>query len=420
MAYTPPIFNAVNMGFTEPYLPAVYSRVNLLLADNQGDLFERQSVVDPAQAGFGVYSVSALSADSLVESLTGYALDSAIIMGDGSDYIIETLLNEFMGVASTVLSQSNLTVSKTEQMVLQDALRVHLELVLADTFSGGDTLDYCALTIVVESLSAVATPISSSQLFGALAEVLSAADLLARGQLETVSESLTVSETLALVSSVYRESLEQLSATATTNDSLFVFAALSETVALDTSLSAQQVLYQLVQEGLSLSIRLLADNEWYTGWVMNTELLAPSEYQNVPFNSVCRLGDKYLAASDSGIYELSGSTDAGNQVATLLQTGVLDFGTNQLKRIEAMYLGYSATGQLKLRVDLAVRGEQQTYWYNVDANYIGKGGAPTNGRVLLGKGMNSLYYRFSLTNSEGCDVLINQLSILPAVTTRRV
>lgn len=70
----------------------------------------------------------------------------------------------------------------------------------------------------------------------------------------------------------------------------------------------------------------------------------------VPFNSMCKFGEHFLGATSSGLFLITGFTDAGSEIPALVKSGTTDFGMASLKRFRFFYFGLETTGTLTLKV----------------------------------------------------------------------
>jgi len=168
-------------------------------------------------------------------------------------------------------------------------------------------------------------------------------------------------------------------------------------------------------EGVGFFISLPLIDTIYTGWVMNTKNHASTEYTNFNFNSFCKYENTYLAASSTGLYALGGSDDAGINIAASFLSGSSDLGSTQLKRVERVYLGYRADGELLVKT---ITNENIERWYKLDS-YDTEGGAH-EARIKVGKGAKSRYWQFEVTNVNGSDFDIDSFEFTPVVLTRKV
>lgn len=148
--------------------------------------------------------------------------------------------------------------------------------------------------------------------------------------------------------------------------------------------------------------------------VMQTQNLALTEYTNYPFNSFAKFNGIYLGASGTGIFALTGATDAGTIIDAAARVGTSDFGTSHLKEVDRMYIGYRSDGEMVLRVftdEIHVRD------YLVKNK--GLSGLHVN-RVQMGKGVIARYYQFEIQNRNGSDFELDVMEVKPTVLKRRV
>lgn len=168
------------------------------------------------------------------------------------------------------------------------------------------------------------------------------------------------------------------------------------------------------------SLRLVASGERpnaTTGQgaiAMHTEALSLTTYSNFPFNSFAAFNGLYLAAGDNGIFALTGSTDNGAIIQAAARTGLTDFGTSFLKRVDRAYVGYRTNGDLLVRVftdEVNIR----------DYRLTGSGATGLHGNHLrIGKGLGARYWQFEVQNMNGADFNLDLIEIKPTKLPRRV
>ena len=147
---------------------------------------------------------------------------------------------------------------------------------------------------------------------------------------------------------------------------------------------------------------------------MQTETLSLSTYSNYPFNSFAKFNGLFLGAAPTGVFALAGATDNGAQIDALARVGISDFGTSHLKRIDRIYVGYRADGNLVLRVftdevtqrDYLLQSSQRA---GVHGNH-----------ARLGKGLVARYWQFEVRNQNGGDFSMDIIELKPTKLVRRV
>lgn len=152
-------------------------------------------------------------------------------------------------------------------------------------------------------------------------------------------------------------------------------------------------------------------------WVMNTETTAMSRYEGVDFTGFAVVGDVLYAVAPDGIYSFNASKDAGLGINASVETGKMDFGMYQHKRIPNVYFGFEADGQLQLKVD--TYGEQGPLSYTYRTTVV-PALSPVNTRLAVGKGLVSAYWKFTLSNRNGAYFALDKWAADVAISIRRI
>jgi hypothetical protein len=165
-----------------------------------------------------------------------------------------------------------------------------------------------------------------------------------------------------------------------------------------------------INEGLEITALYLAPGSEITTWAVNTRTAAVSEYTNFEFNSFAQMGNKYLAASSTGLYELVGDDDAGTDIIARIKSGLMQWGSSRFTLFKAAYLGVRGPGDFVLRMET---GDGTTYDYSVTTTDM------RTTKVRLGKGLRTRYFAFELI-SDGQDFDLDSIEFVPLVAERRV
>lgn len=183
--------------------------------------------------------------------------------------------------------------------------------------------------------------------------------------------------------------------------------ALSKNTVSNTAYSTQYRLDtkgQLVV-GYSAQWVLDATTQSY-GWQVNLATNAVSKIEGLAFNSLSGT----QGADATGIYVLSGTTDNGAEIDSIIESGKLDFGDASLKNLTDYYAGVEG-GKLKLTVT--------TESHSVSYHTTGTTQLRTT-KVRLAKGAKGKYWRFRLTNVSGSSVKVDEQEIIVEAQKRRV
>jgi hypothetical protein len=183
-----------------------------------------------------------------------------------------------------------------------------------------------------------------------------------------------------------------------------------DSFALDDANILKWLFKPVLEDSVEISAAYLTPGGNFTTWAVNTRSGATTEYSNYEFNSFTKVGTRYLGASSTGLYELDGDTDAGNDIIAHIKSGLLQLGNSRFTAFRDAYLGMRGEGDFVLRL---VTGTGIIYDYNLVASSL------RSTKVPLGKGLRARYFAFELI-STGQDFDLDTVEFLPLVSQRRV
>lgn len=308
-----------------------------------------------------------------------------------------------------------------DTLAAQAALSVTLYEVIADALALNDSVtdtrervaemvDALLLTGVVSGLREAAALITDALVFNDVAQtalVDGGADVLHLADVVSVAFTAFAPMVDALV---FGESL---------SDTSTFMAVLSDTLTLGDGATGIRELLERMDDTLGFALRLSVDNEQYVAWTMSARNRASTRYTNYPFNSFFRLGNVYYGVADAGVYRIGGDDDAGAAITARLRFGMSALGSQGMKRVESLYLGYTATGDMILKVITASQldGLRESNNYRLRPQAAG---SQREGRVKIGRGLKSVYWDFVLENIEGADFELDTLEFKPLMLDRRI
>ena len=193
---------------------------------------------------------------------------------------------------------------------------------------------------------------------------------------------------------------------------------LTDTSMADDSVLTATTMYGLIEDGVRVSISLTLDGLPYVGICMNASLKGITEFQNYEFNSLATLKGRLYGAGADGLYLLEGPDDAGIDIAARARTPLTRVANGRKAHVDSAYLGYSASGQMQMKViTTEATGTKTSRVYELKAQT-----ADTNraGRIKLGKGLQSVYWAFELSNVLGADFTIDVVELHVLALSRRV
>jgi hypothetical protein len=138
-----------------------------------------------------------------------------------------------------------------------------------------------------------------------------------------------------------------------------------------------------------------------------------THYTNYPFDRIVRFNGKYYGVAADGLFELNGDTFNGAPIVSVVETAPTDFKQRTMKRPVSLYLSGRLSADVKVSVTSA---EEDTNRYTYKP--VVKTGSRTH-RVLFGKGVRARYIAYALTNTDGGDFELDDITPEIVVMERR-
>ena len=160
---------------------------------------------------------------------------------------------------------------------------------------------------------------------------------------------------------------------------------------LDTSIITDDVFIATSGEAAALDNVVALDNTARV-WVVNIDTNAISQYDNYGYLSFYSYEGKNYGVAKDGVYELTGSTDNGIEIDTLIDFGKSDLGSIYKKRVTSAYLGISSSGKLSLTVE--ADGQTRTFEMKDSSTTM------TKQRINMGSELSGYYWNLILTNNS--------------------
>lgn len=366
-------------------------------------------VTSGSASASGASSSAALKILSVTMALSDSAASTQSVVSDVVQWFYESVV-----AADAAASNSATSVAVADSAHAQSVLVRLFEQLVSEQASGVATAYLSTASIIAEVSVAMGVCGSTLVANAALAEVIVALDMADKGLLGQIGESGVAAATVVNQVAAVQRVLDSAAAVNATANYIVAFRSVAEVATGTDALTLWQSLTQLVAEGADVFVRLNISGEVVTGWVLNTQNNAASEYQGLAFNSLCKLGTRYFGATESGIYEMTGTKDAGLDIATYIQTGLMDFGSSLEKSVPYAYLGCDAEGRVALGVSVSEKASVRQYWYEITSDNE----AVNNLKVPIGKGLKGRYWKFEIAS----DALqsFDAVTLLPAVLSRRV
>jgi len=342
-----------------------------------------------------------------VAAATSSALDSSFAM------VVETVAAEseveYDAVAGVVLTSTARARDRTLALIPQ---------LVVDEADAADTIPLMDVPVLlVNAASAVSTALPTTQSQLLFADRGRATDRVWLGMQESVEAAGDASSDVVLLRNVDVLVLESGVVVSevwpSAEPQLVVEASLAHAV---SSATPQLLSYAMLHDDASAEAEAVFKNPANVAWVLNTESTGVSWYANFDFESIAQTPDKVLAVGPDGLYELAGSTDAGDVIDAAIVRGFDDFGMPQTKRVDALYFGYTSSGQLSVVAEVLESGHPPSEFLLEPR----PADAPRNSRIMLGKGLWGRYWRMTIRNVDGADFTVRDVAADVAVSPRRL
>ncbi len=307
-------------------------------------------------------------------------------------------------------------------LTMADIVDALLRLDLADSasFSSSPVSSLQYLLVLMDYLDMQSGLNATAQVTQLIASILALRDVIDNSQWQSLASTAAVSGALLDSVTAYSMLLDSLRVAAVPAGSALLVAYITSGLQLTDSMSAIAQILAALYDNAFFSLTLSTGTDLYTAWVMTPENKAMRSYSNFPFNSFAQIGDQFLGASALGVYQFGGVTDAGAAITAAVRTGLLDFGTRKLKRIDTSYIGFTSTGTLCLRVCATTNtGSKEEYTYRMVP--VPNASAATQTRAKVGRGVESVYWSFELDNNlDGSTFELYDITVLPMALTGRI
>jgi len=154
------------------------------------------------------------------------------------------------------------------------------------------------------------------------------------------------------------------------------------------------------------------------GLQLNLTNLAASS-NDLPFNSIAKVGDKWVGATDSGLmvfaddsyFQTVRNTDNNAEILAKIKTLATDFGSDSQKRIRALFLAGQASGKLRLTT---WNDNKNPRTYDVTPLKT----TESMNKIPVGRDGKGLYWSFQFENRNGAYFEINKITVIPTILVR--
>lgn len=379
------------------------------------ELRPRFAEIPPAEA-FGFY-VAQPPIMTVTAGLSYERLIETVIPEITLDNLPLISLRERAGFLWGGLTALDSLAAINDAVSFHDAMAVVLRELVNDGFDFDAALtdNYTAISRVMDALRVAGLAATQLDAYNTVIAAIAFQVLVDMFAKEQITDAVAFNAASAQVLIAIAQLVDQIIMEATEANTLSMGVVLHESVALAAEAGGALEAHAAVREAIALSLRLNLDNQNYVAYVLNTDSKQLTSYDNYPFNSLIAFerGDQYGMTPD-GIRRLGGGTDDGDPIRAQFRLAFTNLGSSALKRMQAAYLGISATGDMRVKVYVNNRQtrKRDVYYYRLVSL---PSDGPEPARVQIGQGLRTVYWGFGVENIDGAAFEIDLLQLLPIV-----
>ena len=342
-------------------------------------------------------------------------ISDAWSLTDATTWDLRDALIDIINLQENLIQDSTYNPLFDENLAFADAVREAFAEMLSDGLVLTDVVTYVRhWDGQLRELLNFADIANSTEVYNKLiSDALALTDLASHPERETLSDGLSLVDTLTGLAEMYGTLVDSI-VSADTSSYIAVFSgSLSDVLVSTDAASHTSIVLALLEDDFRFVVWQGDDQTAYTGYVMNPKVGGLTEYQNYNFNSIGKIAGQYYGASRTGLYLLEGADDAGTDIDVAIKFGAFDPGTGMKSRVQQAYIGVRADGKIIFKT-FADDGKER--WYETQALHDDL----QTQRAKLGRGVKSRYWQFELVNRDGGSIDLEQFEFLPIVLTRRV
>jgi hypothetical protein len=357
-----------------------------------------------------------ITAPEVIQLSTAAQLSPAITVLEAANFTAATIatmartLNEAFRFADNAQGAAYFRLLMAEQGRFRDSLLAAFMVSAVDGLALTDLPSVVRALALMDQLGVSDAPIARALLNLTTSERVRVLDGLYRFFSGDVSDTIGLAPLSASLRRAVTTASEALGLADTATPRAIFRVLGAEGLQLTDAQLLKMVFAPAAADGVEIVGAYISPGGDFTTWAVNTRVGAVTEYTDYTFNSFAKLGTKYIGASDSGLYELAGDTDAGQSIVADIKGGFLQFNGSRFAGMKAVYLGIRGGGEFFLKL-VAASGE--TYTYKVVTEDM----ATT--KVWIGKGLRHRYLSYELI-STGQDFDLESIEFIPMLAQRRV
>lgn len=332
------------------------------------------------------------------------------------------LLDEALSAAVAAIAHKDNHVALNSALTAHDSLAVVWRVLISAgiTVSSAAAASLNKVAHAADTLLAMGLATSRKDAHAAIVSAMALNEMITGGWKVSAASSAAFTDALTLRLNAIGRLVDSATAHDSAKPSLHMVGIAHESLAVDDAIATTMNLLAKVDEQVVVYATIRLGDDEYVGWVVNEG--APSQYTNYPFNGFVEFpagSKRYIGTARDGLYLLEGDDDDGDDIDTRIKTGLMDFGIGALKRMPIIYVAYAGGDRLVCKV-VTVNprsGAQEEAIYTAETV---PGAALHNAPIHPGQGLVSRYWQFELSNVDGADFDLDELTFRPLILDRRI
>jgi hypothetical protein len=328
--------------------------------------------------------------------------DESLVLTDSLSEVLGIMISDWITLVDSQSNNWNGRDTINDSVYLYDLADKHFR--IADTVNESvelaDTTTYKLTIAVLEYLGFTELATAMRSTAATVNESLALTETQSYAFAELISEALSVVDTYTVIATFVDVVQESLNAADTVSLINRLGLSLNESLVLTETVTSKGTLYNAVYDTLKMSVTVELGGEVYECYVLNTPKFMPSMYSGFNFNSYCVFENRAFGANDTGIYELTGATDAGATIHTGAILSQTDFGARNEKRFRRAYLGIS--GSAPVMIFETEEGARQVYNIN------------SEGKTVISHELKSRKWKLSIADFDELDTL----KLIPVILSK--
>ncbi len=328
--------------------------------------------------------------------------DESLVLTDSLSEVLGVMISDWITLVDSQSNNWNGRDIINDSVYLYDLADKHFR--IADTVNESvelaDTTTYKLTIAVLEYLGFTELATAMRSTAATVSESLALTEAQSYAWAELIQEALSVVDTATVIATfvdVVQESVAIADAASLINR---LGLSLNESLVFTETVTSKGTLYNAVYDTLKMSVTVELGGEVYECYVLNTPKFMPSMYSGFNFNSYCVFENRAFGANDTGIYELTGTTDAGSTIHTGAILSQTDFGVRNEKRFRRAYLGIS--GSAPVMVFETEEGARQVYNIN------------SEGKTVISHELKSRKWKLSIADFDELDTM----KLIPVILSK--